>query len=337
MRAATGRLLRLAHELARAQRPARVGGARRRGALRGDRRRGRRGLPRLRRGRARARRVRRARDRPRSRRLSLACRPCGGGQRGRVRAESASCSSSTRAAARSRPLWPRRCRRAASCSRCSSSASRTTTSSRSIRSSSATVADLLGASLANALGPDDSDGERRLDALTGLPNHRAFHDELDAAAPRRRSRTAARSRSSCSTSTTSARSSTSAGVRPATRRCARSRTPPARSRGAEAFRIGGDEFALLLRGGLRRGRSSPARPSRTRSRRRPAAVASVSAGVAAFPADARTKDELVHQADLALLRGEARRPNARRRVLLRAAGRRRPLERRGAPRASCTA
>ena len=71
--------------------------------------------------------------------------------------------------------------------------------------------------------------------------------------------------------------------------------------GEEAFRIGGEEFAIVVEGSLEIG-------ARVAERIRAAVIEqrgehilpTLSAGVAAYPAQADTRDELVHRADLAL-------------------------------------
>jgi hypothetical protein len=114
---------------------------------------------------------------------------------------------------------------------------------------------------------------------------------------------ASRSRSCCSTSTTSRRSTTPTATRPATSACRRSprRSAPPSAAPTLAYRIGGDEFAVILPGCRAWGAlefaqrlrappcgahgSGPSRPT---------------AGIAEALAPA-LRDELIREADLALL------------------------------------
>jgi diguanylate cyclase (GGDEF)-like protein len=67
------------------------------------------------------------------------------------------------------------------------------------------------------------------------------------------------------------------------------------------FRVGGDEFAVVVRGGAGAGAEVASRLARALSAgRRQEELPSLSAGVASFPEDARSKDELMHKADMAL-------------------------------------
>ncbi|MGH3104816.1 MAG: HD domain-containing phosphohydrolase [Gaiellaceae bacterium] len=154
----------------------------------------------------------------------------------------------------------------------------------------ATVADLLAASVVNARRLASTIEEARRDPLTGLGNHRSFHEHLDGllhgalvadgklglvlfdlddlkrlndehghAAGDRVLREVA-------------------GIVP------------------NSFRIGGDEFAVVSE----RGTAEAARLADEMRQALAARGATCSAGVAGYPDDARTKDELVHKADLAL-------------------------------------
>ena len=158
-----------------------------------------------------------------------------------------------------------------------------------------TVADLLGASLANALG---ARAEGRLDTLTALPNHRAFHEELDALL--RSGLADAQPVSLALLDVDGLGAHVDARGRASGDAVLRSLARAAESLGGvSAFRIGGDEFALLLRAGADEAARAGSAVAEAVARATGGLV-SVSAGVAAFPADARTQDELVHQADLAL-------------------------------------
>jgi diguanylate cyclase (GGDEF)-like protein len=161
-----------------------------------------------------------------------------------------------------------------------------------------TVADLLAGSLANALRVRADADVERLDPLTGLPNHRAFHEHLDAIL--RRGLADERPVSLVLLDVDGlgrfvddrGRAAGDAALRELG--LAAAAVP-----GASAFRIGGDEFALVLGADSDEAARAGAEVAGALSAGT-SGLATVSAGVAAFPVDARTKDELLHQADLAL-------------------------------------
>jgi diguanylate cyclase (GGDEF)-like protein len=71
--------------------------------------------------------------------------------------------------------------------------------------------------------------------------------------------------------------------------------------GEEAFRIGGEEFAIVIAGGLEDGlRVAERVRSSIAGQQREGGLPTLSAGVAAFPGQANSRDELVHRSDLAL-------------------------------------
>jgi diguanylate cyclase (GGDEF)-like protein len=167
----------------------------------------------------------------------------------------------------------------------------------------ATFAELASASLANARKLALTFVEARRDPLTGLGNHRAFHEHLDAIL----------------------RSAFALGV-PVTlvlldvddfkdvndveghavgdrvlREIARLASGVRRS-GEEIFRIGGDEIAIAIEGDADAGLlvGERIRGALARAARDGRSLPTVSVGVAAFPEDARAKGELLHKADVAL-------------------------------------
>ena len=165
-----------------------------------------------------------------------------------------------------------------------------------------TVAELAAASLENARRFALTFAEARHDLLTGLPNHRAFDEHLDATL---RGALAIESEVTLvlldlddfkRVNDTLGHPAGDEVLRTfgrTVRRAVRS--------GEELFRAGGEEFAIVVRGGADSGRRVAERVREAIARQgaeRP--FPTVSAGVAAFPQDARTKDELVHKSDVAL-------------------------------------
>lgn len=165
-----------------------------------------------------------------------------------------------------------------------------------------TAAALTGSSLDNTRRLALSFAEARHDALTGLPNHRAFDEHLSALM-----------RNALDQELEVAlvlldlddfkRINDSRGHpvgNRVLRGVARTMLRPLRL-GEEVFRVGGEEFALVLEGGpgVAKQVAERVREALMRSTRG-FALPTVSAGVASFPQDALTKDELVHKADLAL-------------------------------------
>lgn len=162
----------------------------------------------------------------------------------------------------------------------------------------ATVADLLAGSLANALRLRGDVDDERLDPLTGLPNHRAFHDHLDALL--RRGLAGERPVSLVLLDVDGLGRFVDERGRAAGDTALRELAQAAAAvRGGSAFRIGGDEFALALEADSEEAARAGAEVADALSDGT-SGLATVSAGVASFPVDARTKDELLHQADLAL-------------------------------------
>jgi diguanylate cyclase (GGDEF)-like protein/putative nucleotidyltransferase with HDIG domain len=169
-------------------------------------------------------------------------------------------------------------------------------------STALTIAELAGASLENARRFALTFAEARHDLLTGLPNHRAFDEHLDATL---RGALAADSEVTLvlldlddfkRVNDTQGHPAGDEVLRTfgrTVRRAVRS--------GEEVFRAGGEEFAVVVRGDPDAGRRVAERIREAVARQgseRP--FPTVSAGVAGFPHDARTKDELVHKSDVAL-------------------------------------
>jgi diguanylate cyclase (GGDEF)-like protein len=162
----------------------------------------------------------------------------------------------------------------------------------------ATVADLLASSLANALRVLGDADDECVDTLTRLPNHRAFHEHLDLAL--RRSHADERPLSLVLLDVNGlGRLVDERGREAGDSALLELARAAAGVPDAAAFRIGGDEFALALEAGAEAAAGARA-PGADALAAGTSGLATVSAGVAAFPVDARTKDELLHQADLAL-------------------------------------
>jgi diguanylate cyclase (GGDEF)-like protein/putative nucleotidyltransferase with HDIG domain len=169
-------------------------------------------------------------------------------------------------------------------------------------STALTTAELAAASFENARRFALTFAEARHDLLTGLPNHRAFDEHLEATL---RSALAGDGEVTLvlldlddfkHVNDTLGHPAGDEVLRTfgrTVRRAVRS--------GEEVFRAGGEEFAVVVRGDPDAGRHLAERVREAVARQgseRP--FPTVSAGVAGFPHDARTKDELVHKSDVAL-------------------------------------
>jgi diguanylate cyclase (GGDEF)-like protein len=158
------------------------------------------------------------------------------------------------------------------------------------------VARLAGASLANGRRLALTFAEARRDPLTELANHRAFHEHLESALRRTVEVDGRLSLVLVDIDDFKQINDTEGHLAgdEVLRRLARTLYEQSRSR-EHPFRVGGDEFALVVEGDAGAGLSVA-----ERVRASVGAGMTLSAGVATFPDDALTKDELVHKADLAL-------------------------------------
>ena len=157
------------------------------------------------------------------------------------------------------------------------------------------VARLAGASLANGRRLALTLEEARRDPLTDLANHRAFHEHLETVL--RRTVEAEGELTLVLFDVDDFKQINDSEGHLAgdavLRRLARTLSDESRTR-ERPFRVGGDEFALVVEGGSDAGVRVAERI------RANVGTGTLSAGVATFPGDALTKDELVHKADLAL-------------------------------------
>jgi len=166
----------------------------------------------------------------------------------------------------------------------------------------ASIADLAAASLANERRLALSRAEARLDALTGLPNRRAFDERLDDLITELQAGRGSLTLVTIDLDDFKQVNDTrghAAGdevlhrVGLVLRRTVRA--------DEEVFRVGGEEFAILVEAGRDAGiRVAERARLALRSDRRGQPLPTASAGVAALPQDATSKEELVRRADAAL-------------------------------------
>ena len=164
------------------------------------------------------------------------------------------------------------------------------------------VADLAATSLANGRRFALTHAEARRDELTGLANHRAFHEHLDSLL--RQARVHGEEVALVLFDLDDFKAVNDSEGHPegdrVLRQVARVALRGVRA-GEEVFRLGGDEFAVAVEGGRAAGlRVAERLQKAVRSAQRPGVLPTLSAGVAAFPEDGGTKDDLVHKADVAL-------------------------------------
>jgi diguanylate cyclase (GGDEF)-like protein/putative nucleotidyltransferase with HDIG domain len=160
------------------------------------------------------------------------------------------------------------------------------------------VASVAAAALASTRRLSPMSDDASSDALTGLPNHRAFHETLD-----RLLRESFKSRQEIALvlldlddlkqfndaqGYRAGDSVLSEVARAATR---------VLSGTEKLFRVGGDDFAVVVSGGVE---AALRAGQRLRQALSGGFGPTLSGGVAAFPADALTKDGLLHKADVAL-------------------------------------
>jgi diguanylate cyclase (GGDEF)-like protein len=163
-----------------------------------------------------------------------------------------------------------------------------------------TATDLAGASFANARRLALTHAEARRDPLTDLGNHRAFQEHLDAALVRAHAGASQVTLLLCDLDDFKRLNDDEghpAGDR-VLRELARTLRQQCRA-DEEPFRVGGDEFAVVVDGEAAAGIRLAVRIRREAARH--LVGQTLSAGVASFPVDARSKEELVSKADLALL------------------------------------
>jgi diguanylate cyclase (GGDEF)-like protein len=163
-----------------------------------------------------------------------------------------------------------------------------------------TATELAGAALANARRLALTHAEARRDPLTELGNHRAFQEHLDRVLLQAHSAGNEVTLLLCDLDDFKRLNDDEghpAGDR-VLRQLARTLMEQCRA-GEEPFRVGGDEFAVVVDGEAAAGIQLAERMRRAAAQH--LVGPTLSAGVASFPADARSKEELVSKADLALI------------------------------------
>jgi diguanylate cyclase (GGDEF)-like protein len=169
----------------------------------------------------------------------------------------------------------------------------------------AAIADLAAAAVANERRIAITHDEARRDALTGLPNRRAFEERLDrliGAGGREPIGVALLDLDDFKRVNDTHGHQAGDDV---LREVARVFSGKARAH-EEVYRLGGDELAVLVPGGAGTAELVANRlRAALRAHRRGATLPTASGGVAAYPADAETRDELLAWADLALYAAKA--------------------------------
>jgi two-component system, cell cycle response regulator len=145
-------------------------------------------------------------------------------------------------------------------------------------------------------------GEARSDSLTGLPNQRSFTEHLDATL--RAARNEGTEAALLLFDLDDFKAINDTHGHPAGDQVLRAVARVALRQiriGEEVFRIGGEEFAVVVRGTLADAERVGERVRESLvEQRRDLTLPTLSAGVAVFPSQAADRDELVHRADLAL-------------------------------------
>ncbi|MFN2467302.1 MAG: GGDEF domain-containing protein [Gaiellaceae bacterium] len=164
---------------------------------------------------------------------------------------------------------------------------------------------LAAAALVNARRFSLTFSEARRDPLTGLANTRAFHEELDALLGGEAS---GGDVTLAILDLDDFKAINDAVGHPGGDRVLRqvSRVAQRSVRaGEEVFRVGGDEFAIILQGSAVAGTAVVDRIQQAAAaHRRPLRLPTISAGIATYPGEARTKNQLIERADRAMYRAK---------------------------------
>ena len=163
----------------------------------------------------------------------------------------------------------------------------------------ATVADLTAVSMTSLRRAEDALSEARRDPLTGAGNRRAFYERLELMLGRPRRPAALALFDLDGLKAVNDRSGHEAGDE-VLRQVARRALTTVRA-ADDVFRVGGDEFAIVIDGDgeVAERVAHRVRASMTAQRRGPA-LPTISVGIAAFPDNASTPDDLMSSADEAM-------------------------------------
>jgi len=176
------------------------------------------------------------------------------------------------------------------------------------------IVEFAGLSIANVRRLGQAHAEARIDALTGLGNRRAFDEQLETVVPSQAPAALKQEVTLVVFDLDDFKAVNDRHGHPAgdevLRRVARTLLAGVRATDA-VFRIGGDEFALLIEQDERTSVAIARRVCRAvAAQRRGPKLPTLSAGVAAFPDDAGSKVQLLDRADLALYAAKAGGKNA---------------------------